>query len=76
MGGESEAWRLLDRDAGLLQGRLFLAILDGGDAAFHRAHAVQVFIELLLVGCGQRPPQVPGAAEDEVQHASIQSIHR
>ena len=37
-------------DAGLLQRRLFLAGFDGGDAAFHGAHAVQVFIQLLLVG--------------------------
>ena len=37
------------RDAGLLQRGLLLAILDGGDATFHGAHAVEVFVELVLV---------------------------
>ncbi len=45
-------------DAGLLQRGFFLAILDGGDAAFHRAHAVQVFIQFVLVGLRQCTPQV------------------
>ncbi|MEZ5433423.1 MAG: hypothetical protein R3F31_20125 [Verrucomicrobiales bacterium] len=36
-------------DAGLLQGGLLLAGLDGGDAAFHGAHAVGYSSSLLLV---------------------------
>ena len=74
MGGESEALRLLDADARLLQRRLFLAEFDGGNAAFHGAHAVQVFIQFVLVVLGQFPAKVFGAAEDEVQHLPIERV--
>ena len=53
---------LADTYAGLLQGRFFLAVFDGGDAAFHGAHAVEVFIQLVLIVLGQFPAEVFGAA--------------
>ena len=61
-------------DAGRLQGRLFLAVFDGGNAAFHGAHAVQIFIQFVLVVPGQLPAQVPRAAEDQIQHLAVQRV--
>ena len=49
-------------NAVFLKRGLLLAGLDGGDAAFHRAHAVEVFVELLLIYLGQGAAQVAGAA--------------
>jgi hypothetical protein len=48
---------------------------DGGNATFHRANAVQVFIQFPPVSCRQCPPELPRAAQNKVQHASIQRTH-
>src|SRR5207244_8412413 len=53
-----------------------LPIFDGGNAALHGAHAVEVLIELVLVVPGQFPAQVPGAAEDQIQHLPIERVGR
>ena len=74
MGGESDALAFADTDAGLLQGGLFLASFDGGDATFHGTHAVQVFVQLVLIVLRQLLAKVSGASDNQIQHLSIQRI--
>ncbi len=59
-------------NARLGQGRFLLAMLDGGDAAFDRAHTIEVFVEFFLIGFGEPPPQVACTGEDQVQHLPIE----
>ena len=47
---------------------------DGGNSAFHSAHAIQVFVEFVLVVLGQCSAKVFGAADDEVEHLTIQRV--
>ena len=61
-------------DAVLLEGCFLLAGFDGGDTAFYRAHAVEVFIELLLVGFRQCFAQIASAAQHSVEHLPIERI--
>ena len=61
-------------DSSLLQRRLLLAEFDGGDAAFDGTHAVQVFIQFVLIVLGQFPAKVFGASDNQVQHLPIQRV--
>lgn len=60
--------------SGFLQRRFLLPILDGGDATLDRAHAVEVFIELLLVAVRQFLAQVSRAADDEIEHLAVERV--
>ncbi len=51
-----------------------LAELNRGNPPFNRPHAIEVFVELALVGNAQCSAQIPGAAQDQIEHRAIQRI--
>ena len=61
-------------DTVFLQSRFLLAGFDGCDAAFHRAHTVQIFVELLLISPGQGATQITSTPEHAVEHLTVQWV--
>ena len=51
------------------QGRFLLPILDSRDATLHTAHAVQIFVQLVLIHLRQRPTQILCSTQHQIQHA-------
>ena len=61
-------------DSGFLPRSLFLAIFDGGDATLEGTHAVEVFIQFVLVIPREFSAQVLGTSEHQVKHLTIERV--
>ena len=62
-------------DPGLFQRGFLLTILDGRDATLHGAHAVEIFIQLVLIVLREFPAKILGAIQYQIEHKTIERIY-
>ena len=50
-------------------------MLDGGDTTLHCTHAVEVFIQFVLVNLREFPSKVFRTIEHQIEHLTIERVH-